>query len=357
MSYLRAYKAKNKKCLVLDLDNTLWGGIVGEDGLEGIRLGLHYTGKPYYEFQKYILSLYHKGVILAINSKNNEADALEVLRKHKYMVLREEMFAAMRINWQDKATNLRELAAELNIGLDSMVFLDDDAANCELVRQELPEVLTLQMPDKPEKNVSFFKTLHVFDGLQFTREDRNKNAMYAAQKQRRELEQGALNLEDYIKRLEIKTVYYPMADINIQRMAQLTQKTNQFNLTTKRYVEADLRSLREKGYELECVEVSDKYGDNGISGVLIYYYDGETETVKVDTMLLSCRVMGRNVENTFLERLESYARKKGARWLEGEYRATAKNKPVADLYERFGFTLTASKEQEGFAVQTWKKQM
>ena len=356
MAYIRSFQGKNKKCLVLDLDNTLWGGIVGEDGIDGIKIGLHYEEKPYYEFQQYILSLYHRGIILAINSRNNEEDVMEVFRNHKYMVLKEEHFAAMRINWKDKASNLKELAQELNIGLDSMVFVDDDIVNCELVRRELPEVLTLQMPDRPEKILPFFKEWHMFDSLQFTVEDQKKNEMYAAQKKRNHLKSISLDIDAYIRSLEIKTKLYPLNEKNIQRVAQLTKKTNQFNLTTRRYTERDLQRMQEEGCLVECIEVTDKFGDNGITGVLICKYESEEKKVIVDSMILSCRVMGRKIEDILLRRVENYAREKMAKGIEGIYIATPKNKAVEQLYGRFGYKKVREEElEEGHAVYWWKE--
>lgn len=349
LSYIRTLAGKSRKCLVLDLDNTLWGGIVGEDGMERIKLGPDYEGKAYREFQIYIKSLLHRGVILAVNSKNNYEDAMEVLENHPYMVLRKEDFAAFKINWQDKVSNMRELAEELNIGLDSMVFVDDDRVNCELMETGLPMVKTIHLNGNPVTYVNVLKGLTDFNMLSFTEEDRMKNEQYRSQVLRNELKSNTATLEDFIRSLEIRTKFEEMNDSNIGRISQLTMKTNQFNLTTRRYTESDLERLKQSGYKTLCLHVSDRYGDNGICGVLIY--KTEKEEIMVDTMLLSCRVMGRKIEDQYFRFLEETAEKKGLSVITGEYIPTPKNRPVEGLYQEQGFVCTFQQENR----QIWKK--
>lgn len=335
-TYIFAMKGKTKKCLVLDLDNTLWGGIVGEKGITGIKLSPNYEGKAYYEFQKYIQALSNRGVILAINSKNNYEDAMNVIRNHKYMILRENSFASVRINWQDKATNIMEIAKELNIGLDSIVFIDDDRVNCDLVNKMLPMVKTICLDGNPANYVNLMKNLQCFNQLIYTAEDRNKTKQYQSQKARNDLKEKIGSIEEYIKSLEIKVNFYRLSEENINRISQLTLKTNQFNLTNKRYQTEELIELQDnKKAVIECINVEDKFGDNGISGVIIYYV--LNENVVIDTMLLSCRVMGRNIEKEYFLRLEEYCRSNGLHKIIGKYVRSDKNKPVEKLYERYGF--------------------
>lgn len=349
LSYIRALAGKSRKCLVLDLDNTLWGGIIGEDGMEHIKLGPDYEGKAYREFQIYIKSLLHRGVILAVNSKNNYEDAMEVIENHDYMVLRKEDFAAFKINWQDKVSNMKELAAELNIGLDSMVFVDDDRINCDMMETGLPMVKTIHLNGNPVTYVDVLRGLTDFNMLSFTEEDRKKNEQYRSQVLRNELKSNAATLEDFIKSLDIRTRFEEMNDSNIGRISQLTMKTNQFNLTTRRYTESDLNLLAKSGYKTVCLHVADRYGDNGICGVLIF--KPEKGEIMIDTMLLSCRVMGRKIEEQYFEFLEEVAEKEGVSVITGEYIPTPKNKPVEGLYREHGFVCTLHDEHR----QIWRK--
>jgi len=341
-----------RKCLVLDLDNILWGGIVGEEGVAGIKLGEEGIGLAYVEFQMELLNLYRKGILLAICSKNNPADALEVLRSHPAMRLREEHFAAMRINWEDKATNLRAIAEELNIGLDSLVFVDDNPVERAWVREALPEVYVPEWPDDPSDFKTALLELEVshFHKLAITEEDRRRGELYRAQAQRRKLQATATSLEDFYRSLEMRATIGVADSFTIPRIAQLTQKTNQFNLTTRRYTEAEITDLANSPESLVYwLELTDRFGSNGIVGVLILRALTK-ETWLVDTFLLSCRVMGRTVENAFLGFACDVLRAKGAKKLIGEYRPTAKNAPVADLYPRLGFRLVEQRQDS----QLWE---
>ena len=244
MGYIKPMISKNRKCIVLDLDNTLWGGIVGEDGFDGISLGPTYPGNSFVEFQRILLSLWKRGIILAINSRNNPDDALQVIRKHPYMILKEEHFASTRINWNDKATNLKEISKELNIGLSSIVYFDDDPVNRELIRSIMPEVLTVELSNDPSLYAQSLTELNDFNILQITEEDFNRGQMYTQQKSRIELENNISNLDDFLQHLEIKVNIKNASNFTIPRISQLTLKTNQFNLTTKRYqyIESSVKS-------------------------------------------------------------------------------------------------------------------
>ena len=325
-----------RKCIAVDLDNTLWGGIIGEDGFDGIRLGEDGIGRAFVEFQDELLNLYRKGILLAICSKNNPQDALDVIRRHPGMRLREEHFAAVRINWEDKASNLRALAEELNIGLDSFVFIDDNPVERTWVSQSAPEVL---VPDWPTEPADYKRTLLSLAAQQFfkpsiTAEDRKRGEAYKAQAARRTLESSGASVEDFYRALEMRARIGRADSFTIPRIAQLTQKTNQFNLTTRRYTEPDVRAASaDASTEVFWLELNDRFGPSGIVGVLILKSRESGEWL-IDTFLLSCRVMGRTVENAFLA---SVVQEVGATRLVGEFRPTAKNTPVRDLYERLGF--------------------
>jgi FkbH-like protein len=325
-----------KKCVVVDLDNTLWGGLAGEDGLEGVRLGEQGVGLAFAEFQLELLNLYRKGILLAISSKNNPEDALAIIRNHPSMRLREEHFAALRINWDYKASSLRSLAEELNIGVDSLVFLDDNPVEREWVRQTAPEVLVPDWPADPSEYKKALLELSVrhLQKLGITAEDRKRGEIYQAQAERRKLGKSAGSIEDFYRGLEMRARIGVADAFSIPRVAQLTQKTNQFNLTTRRYTEAEIRSMAEDpNCSVWWLDLADRFGPNGIVGVLILRRESE-KIWKIDTFLLSCRVMGRTVENAFLT---TVAQELGARKLIGEFLPTAKNTPVKDLYSRLGF--------------------
>ena len=335
-AFIRPLSSKSKKCLVLDLDNTLWGGIIGEDGLDGIKLGGDYPGNAFTEFQQALLNLYHRGVILAIASKNNKADAVEVFQKHPEMILQEGHFASMHISWQDKAQSIRAIAAELNIGTDSIVFTDDSDFECELVRQELPEVLTLKLPSEPAKLRSTLENLDCFDLLAYTAEDRARGQQYRQQVQRSQAKAQGTSLEDFYRSLQMELLIGPPQPGQLDRVVQMTQKTNQFNLTTRRYQPSDIKALLDSPDT--CVYVlryGDRFGDAGLVGLAIVRT--QEQDWLIDSLLLSCRVIGRTVEQALLIYLARQAHKAGAERLLGEYIPTAKNALVKDFYPSRGF--------------------
>jgi FkbH-like protein len=344
MRYIKALKGRSRKCLVLDLDNTLWGGIVGEDGPTGIALGSEAPGNAYRAFQEAILGLHKRGIILAINSKNNERDALEVLERHPDMVLRPQHFASMRINWLDKATNLRSIAEELNIGLDSLVFVDDNATECALVRAQLPEVLTVELPSDPALYRGLLLDLTDFDTLTLTEEDRQRGKLYAQRRERQVWEgQHADSLDGYLAELGLVVEVDRADDFALPRVAQLIGKTNQFNLTTRRHSEADVRRFAAADDALVITaRVRDRFGDHGLVGTVIVFRAGGEWLV--DTFLMSCRVLGRGVESAMLSALAAAARQDGAATLRGQFIPTAKNEPARDFYSRHSFTRAAERE-------------
>jgi FkbH-like protein len=336
-----------RKCLVLDLDNTLWGGVVGEDGLEGVRLGEEGIGRAFVEFQIELLNLYRKGVLLAVCSKNNPEDALAVIRRHPAMRLREEHFAAVRINWEDKAENMRALAEELNIGLDSLVFIDDNPVERSWVRQALPEVVVPDWPGDPAEYKMALLQLSArhFCRLAITAEDLRRGAVYQAQAERRKLAESASSIEDFYRSLQMQAKIGLADSFTIPRITQLTQKTNQFNLTTRRYTDSEIAAIsRDPGCAIWWLSLSDQFGPNGIVGVLILRSQS-SGTWLIDTFLLSCRVMGRTVEDAFLAVV---ARELAASTLIGEFRPTSKNLPVRDLYSRLGFRMLRKEKDADF---------
>lgn len=337
MAYVKPILGMNKKCIVVDLDNTLWGGVVGEDGIEGIKLGPSAPGNAFVELQKRLLSLHQRGIILAINSKNNPDDPLQVIREHPHMVLKEEHFASLKINWNDKISNMREIAEEINIGLDSMVFLEDDPVNREFMKLNVPEVLTVDLPPDPSNYAQALMELNDFNVLKITEEDLQRGKMYFEERQRTEFEKSATNLEDFLKQLNIKLRIRNANQFTVPRISQLTLKTNQFNLTTKRYQEEDISRLAcDKNIIVKCVQVEDKFGDNGITGVFIVNKDNKSEWT-IDTFLLSCRVMGRGVEEGMLGHILDLAKKGGIKKVKGIYIPTKKNKPCEEFFPNCGF--------------------
>ena len=336
MGYIKPIHGKNKKCIVLDLDNTLWGGVVGEDGFDGIELGHTANGKAFVEFQKELLSLWHQGIILAINSKNNFDDAMKVIREHPDMILKENNFASMQINWNDKAENMKAISNELNIGLSSMVFFDDDKINQARIKQEFPEILTVDVPDDSSQFSPLLKNMNDFNVLQRTKEDQNRGKMYAQQRERKTLENSISDLDEFLKQLKIKVKIKKSDQFLIPRISQLTLKTNQFNLTTKRYQEEDIKEFsNDPNFEVGCAQVLDKFGDNGITGV--YILKKNENFWIIDTFLLSCRIMGRGVENAILAEILKSAKQNGINEIKAKFIPTEKNKPAENFLSEFGF--------------------
>ena len=258
------------KVLVCDLDNTLWGGVIGEDGLEGIVLGDNEETCPYLRTQRAILNLSDRGIVLAICSKNNPDDALQALERHERMLLRPQHFAAMRMNWIDKPTNLAEIAAEISVGRDALVFLDDNPVEREHVMQHAPEVRVLELPDDVQRFADVVRRFPLFERLRLTAEDRERGAMYAQQRCRDELQRSATSVEDYYRSLQMRMQARPVVHETVARASQLTQKTNQFNMTTRRYTEAEIAAFAASApHRVWTVQVADRFGDNGIVGLLI----------------------------------------------------------------------------------------
>ena len=345
---MAAIEGKRKKCIVLDLDNTLWGGILGEDGLEGIQIGNTYPGNAFLDFQNNLLELSKNGVILAVCSKNNEQDVIELWDKNPFLQIKKEQLAAWRINWNNKADNMAELAQELNIGLDSMVFIDDHPAERELVKQSFPMVETPEFPKQPYMLPEFFEKIctDYFQIYKLTGEDKDKLEQYKANAERVSFQQSFNSFDDYLKSLEIVLDIQELNPVNLSRIAQMTQKTNQFNLTTKRYTEEDVTTFATKGAKIYCMSVSDKFGDSGITGATIITVDDKNKNANIDSFLLSCRILGKNIETAFLKYVLQQLKESGMLQVTSAFIPTAKNMQVLDFYEKNGFDL-ASKTAEG----------
>jgi FkbH-like protein len=339
--WVAAKQGRSFKCLVLDLDNTLWGGVIGDDGMEGIELGQGSPlGEAYAAFQDYARELSRRGVILAVCSKNDEANALEPFEKHPEMVLRRGDISSFVANWSDKPGNIRAIAEELNIGLDALVFVDDNPFERNLVRQELPMVAVPEVSDDPADYPVALSDAGYFEGLAVTDEDRERTSQYQGNKARDALKTSATDLPAYLRGLEMRLIVREFDRIGLQRIVQLINKSNQFNLTTRRYTDEDVIAIMTDpaafGLQLRLV---DRFGDNGVIAIVIGRLQPNKD-LQIDTWLMSCRVLGRQVEATTLNVISLAARKLGARRLIGEYIPTKKNGMVKDHYAKLGFTVT-----------------
>ena len=339
-SIIAAQLGLAKKCLVLDLDNTLWGGVVGDDGLGGIKLGHgDPTGEAFLEFQNYAQSLRRRGVLLAVCSKNQHETAWDAFKNHPEMALRHEDFSCFMANWNDKAANLRVIARELNIGLDSMVFVDDNPAERAIVRQLAPEVAVPELPDDPAGYIRAIEQHRYFQALSVGAEDFQRTAFYQAEKKRQEVQSSASDIATFLQSLEMKAVVGPIAPATLERSAQLLQRSNQFNLTTRRRSAAELTRLAEDPeWITRTVSLSDRFGDHGLISVLLARVTGEA--LEIETWLMSCRVLKRGVESFLLNHLCNLARSCGVAVVRGEYIPTSKNALVRDHYAGLGFTQT-----------------
>ncbi|HSR96245.1 MAG TPA: HAD-IIIC family phosphatase, partial [Kofleriaceae bacterium] len=322
--------------LVLDLDNTLWGGVVGETGPLGVALGGTADGEAFRAFQRHCRGLAQRGVLLAVASKNNPADARAPFGTHPDMVLALDDFAAFDASWDPKATALRRIADTLALGLDAFVFFDDNAAEREHIRQALPEVEVVDVPDDPAGYVRALEDGLWFEATGLTDEDRARTAHYTVERHRVELRAAAVNLDDYLTSLEMTAQLRALDETDLQRVVQLIGKTNQFNLTTRRHAEAQVRAIAGAAGSIALtVRLRDRFGDYGLVAVVLGLRDGEA--LAIDTWLMSCRVIGRTLEQLVLRELVARAERLGYRRLIGEYVPTAKNALVAGLYGELGF--------------------
>jgi FkbH-like protein len=335
---IAARLGRSRKCLVLDLDNTLWGGVIGDDGLAGINIGQgDAIGEAFVAFQRYAKALAERGVILAVCSKNEDANAREPFEKHSDMVLRLEDISCFVANWEDKAANMRRIAQELNIGLDALVFVDDNPAERAIVRQLVPEVAVPELPADPADYVRAVEQHRYFEAISLGAEDFQRTDMYRANAQRRETASNIGDLDEFLRSLNMRAWIGPVGDVELDRTVQLIGKSNQFNLTTRRHSAGDVERMRSsKDWVTRFVKLEDKFGDNGLISVLLAREEGSA--LVIDTWLMSCRVLKRGVESFLLNNIAAAARERGLTELVGEYIPTAKNVLVKHHYEQLGFT-------------------
>jgi FkbH-like protein len=334
-----------RKVLCTDLDNTLWGGVLGEEGPEGIATGSAFPGNCYLEYQRYLKQLSSRGILLAIVSKNNDAEVREAFQiRAADLGLTLDNFVATKISWNEKATSIRELAEELSLGLDSFVFVDDNPVECEAIRQQLPEVAVIAAPvEEPWKLVELLAAQPFFDVAIVTEDDINRLNEYKAQAQRAELANSADNRDEFLASLEIVCTFLSAVEAPLARSVQLLAKTNQFNLTTRRHSAAEVEAFSSTpGGQAVAVRVRDRFGDAGVVGLALARTKGDS--CSIDSLLLSCRVIGRGIETALLAHIAENAIRSGANRLVGEFIATKKNTPCADFYVSHGFVPNATSQ-------------
>lgn len=342
MATVRAVLGLTKKVLVADLDDTLWGGIIGEDGLDGIKIGPDsHEGEAYLALQRYMLELQRRGVLLAVCSKNNPEDARLPFHRHPHMALKLEDFAIFRANWEDKVSNLRAISQDLSLGLDSFVFLDDNPVECEWVRTQLPEVVVLEVAKPPLSTLRRLDRAKYFETLSLSGEDLARADQYRVEAQRKSLLSASGSLEHFLEKLQMEAAVEKITPQNIARVTQLINKTNQFNLTTRRYTEAQvLQIAKDPDCWIRAFRLADRMGSYGLVGVLICR-SIQREAWEIDTWLMSCRVLGREMEKFMLDRLIQAAAESRIGRIEGVYLPTPKNGLVSGLYESLGFQRTS----------------
>lgn len=329
---------KATKCIVLDLDNTLWGGVLGEDGPAGIALGPQWPGSEYVDFQRELLDLQRQGILLSLCSKNNEGEVLSILREHPSMLIRESHLAAYRVNWEDKATNIRAIARELNIGLDHMLLIDDSPHEREWVRRQIPELRVPEVPADSSMYATWVGSLPSLVVLQQTAEDTRRTAQYSEARYREEYRSTTGSLEDFLQGLRLRVQIEPVADDTMSRVVQLLAKTNQFNITTRRHDETTIRQhVRAADWRVYTMRVADRFGDFGLTGVAIVAT--AADYWRIDTFLVSCRVLGKSVETALLARIAADARQAGVNRLVGEFIDSGRNQVASQFLANHGFTL------------------
>lgn len=336
---IAAIKGQFKKCLILDLDNTVWGGVIGDDGLEGIELGHGLgIGKAFTEFQMWVKKLKQRGIIICVASKNNEETAREPFEKHPDMVLKLDDIAVFQANWETKVDNIRTIQSVLNIGFDSMVFLDDNPFERNMVRENIPGITVPELPDDPAMYLEYLYSLNLFETASYSNADKDRTKQYQVEAKRVSLSKSFTNEADFLKSLNMVSTVSGFTRFNTPRVAQLSQRSNQFNLRTIRYTEADIESMANDPNVIDLsFTLEDKFGDNGLIAVVIMKQQ-DVDTLFVDTWFMSCRVLKRGMENFTLNTMAEYAKEKGYKRIIGEYIPTPKNKMVELHYPNLGFT-------------------
>ncbi|MNF48069.1 hypothetical protein D3C84_292920 [compost metagenome] len=334
---INSLNGKFKKCVILDLDNTLWGGIIGDDGIENIHIGSLGIGKAFSEFQYWIKKLKNRGIIVAVCSKNTESVAQEPFEKHPDMVLHLDDISVFIANWENKADNIRQIQSILNIGFDSMVFLDDNPFERNIVRENIPEICIPELPEDPADYLEYLYTLNLFETISFSNEDAERTKLYQIEAKRASVQQKFTNEDDFLQSLNMLSLVESFNKFNTPRVAQLSQRSNQFNLRTVRYVEADIERLivDEESFTFSFT-LEDKFGDNGLICAIILQQEN-SDVLFIDTWFMSCRVLKRGMENFVLNTVADFAKENGFTTLRGEYLPTAKNEMVKDHYFNLGF--------------------
>lgn len=339
MDIVCSIRGQFKKCLILDLDNTVWGGVIGDDGLEGIQLGHGLgIGKAFTEFQMWVKKLKQRGIIICVASKNNEETAKEPFEKHPDMVLKLDDIAVFQANWETKVDNIRTIQQILNIGFDSMVFLDDNPFERNMVRENIPAVSVPELPEDPAEYLEYLYSLNLFETASYSNLDKDRTKQYQVEAQRVSLSKSFTNEADFLKSLNMVSVVSGFTKFNTPRVAQLSQRSNQFNLRTVRYTDADIEVLANDPNVIDLsFTLEDKFGDNGLIAVVIMK-PKDKETLFVDTWFMSCRVLKRGMEIFTLNTMVEAARAKGYNRIIGEYIPTSKNSMVSNHYPQLGFT-------------------
>jgi FkbH-like protein len=337
LDIINAIEGKFKKCVILDLDNTTWGGIIGDDGIENIQIGSLGIGKAFSEFQYWIRKLKNRGIIVAVCSKNTESIAKEPFEKHPDMVLKLDDIAVFVANWETKVDNIRKIQSILNIGFDSIVFLDDNPFERNIVRENIPDICVPELPEDPAEYLEYLYTLNLFETVSFSNEDAERTKQYQVEAQRVTLFEKFTNEDDFLKNLEMVSLVEPFNKFNTPRVAQLSQRSNQFNLRTVRYTDNDIEMLSvSPDHYTFSFTLEDKFGDNGMICVIILQKEDQ-ETAFIDTWFMSCRVLKRGMENFVLNTIVNFAEETGYKFLKGEYIPTSKNEMVKDHYQNLGF--------------------
>jgi FkbH-like protein len=351
-----ASRGRVVKCVVTDLDNTLWGGVIGDDGFDGIVLNAHDggVGEAFVRFQTFLKQLRNRGILLAVCSKNDENTALVPFLHHPDMVLKRGDISVFVANWQDKASGIRRIRDELNIGLDSMLFLDDNPFERNLVRGLLPDVIVPELPEDPSNVVAYLSHLNLFETTAFSTEDAQRAAQYQREAQRRESAAGSSNVQDFLSSLDMRLVLSRFDRFHLPRISQLMQRSNQFNLCTRRLTEMDCQALMEnESYLPLYATLADRFGDHGLISVAVLERNGNVFTIR--DWLMSCRVLARGVEQLMMNHVVAYAVQAGAIRILGEYVATSKNAMVRDFFRQFGFS-RVSAEGDQWVLEVAKYQ-
>jgi FkbH-like protein len=340
---VKAANGNIKKCLVLDLDNTVWGGVIGDDGIENLQVGELGMGHAFDALQRWAKQLKERGIILAVCSKNDEENARRPFREHPEMILRLDDIAVFMANWDNKVDNLKRIQATLNIGFDTIVFLDDNPFERNLIRELLPAVTVPELPEDPALFLPYLCSLNLFETASFSEEDLQRTRQYQDEQARVEAQSSFTSIDDYLCSLEMESEVKPFDEFSVPRVAQLTQRSNQFNLRTIRYTEADIDRMRKsENFITLSFQLADKFGDHGLIGVVILE-KLDNKSAFIDTWIMSCRVLKRGMEDFIVNQMAAQASARGIERLLGEYLPTAKNKMVKDLYPQMGFSACGGK--------------